>query len=61
VNSPGRCSPCSSPGSTPGRVIFQREDIITGDIRRREKREAKALREHEKRALPPADQPDNDS
>jgi len=42
-----------------GRVIFQREDIISGDIRRREKREARALREQEKkRALPPATGPD---
>ena len=46
-------------GLNAGRVIFQREDIISGDIRRREKREAKALREQEKkRALPPAAAPD---
>ena len=46
-------------GLNAGRVIFQREDIISGDIRRREKREAKALREQEKkRALPPAAVPD---
>lgn len=36
-----------------GRVVYQREDIINGDIRRREKREAKALHQREKRALPP--------
>jgi len=45
-------------GLNAGRVIFQRDDIISGDIRRREKREAKALREREKRALPPGDSPD---
>lgn len=45
-------------GLNAGRVIFQREDIISADIRRREKREAKALREQEeKRALPPAGAP----
>ena len=44
-----------------GRVIFQREDIISGDIRRREKREAKALHQREKRALPPADPPEDGS
>lgn len=45
-------------GINAGRVLFQREDIISGDIRRREKRQAKALREHQgKRALPPATAP----
>ena len=45
-------------GLNAGRVVFQREDIISGDIRRREKREAKALHDREKRErrqLPPAD------
>ena len=46
-------------GLNAGRVIFQREDIISGDIRRREKREAKALREQEKKpSLPPPGAPD---
>lgn len=45
-------------GLNAGRVIYQRDDIISGDIRRREKREAKALREREKRALPPGESPD---
>jgi hypothetical protein len=40
-------------GLNAGRVIFQRDDIISGEIRRREKREAKALREQEKKELPP--------
>lgn len=49
-------------GLNAGRVIFQREDIISGDIRRREKREAKQLHEREeRRALPPSDQPDDGS
>lgn len=49
-------------GINAGRVIFQREDFISGDIRRREKREAKQLHEREKRrALPPSDQPDDSS
>jgi hypothetical protein len=38
-----------------GRVLFQRQDIITDEMRRRERREAKALHQREKRALPPAD------
>jgi len=45
-------------GLNAGRVIYRRDDIISGDIKRREKREAKALREQEKRALPPGDSPD---
>ena len=49
-------------GLNAGRVLFQREDIISADIRRREKREAKALRERaRKRELPPANAPDASS
>ena len=42
-------------GLNAGRVIFQRDDIISGDIRRRERREAKALHQREKREKPPGD------
>jgi len=51
-------------GLNAARVLYQREDIISGDLRRREKREAKALREQERkrerRQLPPAASPDDD-
>jgi hypothetical protein len=42
-------------GLNVGRVIYQRQDIISDEVRRRERRDAKSLREREKRALPPTD------